>query len=355
MRKWILPLLFLIIVIFFVIILGFQHFFNQDVLVHDYEQEGLNDQIVLKFSHVVAENTPKGLAAKKFADLVFKKSNGKIRVEVFPNGMLYSDIEEINALREGKVQMIAPSTSKLGSLSKQWEVLDLPFAFPNYAAVQEGLNGHIGKHLIQSLEKNKLKGLAFWTNGFKQFTSNKGPIITPDDIKGQTFRIMQSTVIEAQFEQLHSHGIQQSFDSTFQSLEKGKIDGEENTLSNIFSKKFYNLQKHLTISNHGYLGYVVLMDQGFWDKQSDNTKRILTEAMKETTVWNQQQAEKMNKEQLMLIRKNSTIQIHELTDEEKQQWRDKLYPLYDKLAPMLGEDLVEEVKKLRDGYMKNNK
>lgn len=343
-------LLLIIVLLIAIGIFSSQKLFHPRKLVRDYEQEGLKDQIVLKFSHVVAENTPKGLAAKKFADLVYNKSNGKIRVEVFPNGMLYSDIEEINALKENKVQIIAPSTSKLGSVSEKWGVLDLPFAFPSYQAVQEGLNGKIGQELLQSLESSDLKGIAYWTNGFKQFTSNKGPIRKPEDIKGQTFRIMQSKVLTAQFKQLGAHPIQQSFDITFQSLDNKKVDGEENTLSNIYSKKFYNLQKHLTISNHGYLGYVVLMDKTFWNKQSDYTKRILIEAMDEVTKWNQQQARKMNEEQLALIKKNSSIKIHVLTDSEKKQWIKKLDPLYDKLATTIGYDLVDEMKKLRKKY-----
>ncbi|PKR82745.1 TRAP transporter substrate-binding protein [Heyndrickxia camelliae] len=343
----------LTIIILLIIVIGITvspKLLHSHKLVHDYEQQGLKNQIVLKFSHVVAENTPKGLAAKKFAELVYKKSNGKIRVEVFPNGMLYSDIEEINALKENKVQIIAPSTSKLGSVSEKWGIFDLPFAFPSYQAVQEGLNGKIGQELLQSLEKDDLKGLAYWINGFKQITSNKGPIRTPADIKGQTFRIMQSKVLAAQFNQLDAHPIQQSFDITFQSLDSKKVDGEENTLSNIYSKKFYNLQKYLTISNHGYLGYVVLMNKSFWNKQTDYTKRILSEAIEEVTNWNQQEAHQMNEKQLELIKKNSSINIHVLTDAEKKEWVKKLDPLYDKLAPTIGYNLIDEIKKLRKKY-----
>lgn len=349
MKKWIIILASLVLFITCLLV-GMKTFLHPKKLAYDYEQEGLKDQIVLKFSHVVAENTPKGLAAKKFAELVYKKSDGKIRVEIFPNGMLYSDIEEINALKENKIQIIAPSTSKLGTLSSRWGVLDLPFAFPNYEAIQAGLNGSIGNTLLQSLEKEHLKGLAYWINGFKQFTSNKGPIRIPKDIKGQTFRIMQSNILKSQFEQLHAKAIQQPFDITFQSLQSGKIDGEENTLTNIYSKKFYNLQKYLTISNHGYLGYVVLMNQSFWNAQTDQTKKILTEAMIETTEWNEKHAKKMNEEQLKLIQKKSSIQIHELTNEEKKQWMIALDPLYDKLEPIIGKDLIREIKNLREKY-----
>ncbi|WP_416828264.1 TRAP transporter substrate-binding protein [Ectobacillus polymachus] len=319
-------------------------------LPYDDDQAGLKDQIVFKFSHVVAENTPKGLAANKFAELVNEKSNGKIKIEVFPNGSLYSDIEEFRALKSGQVQIIAPSTSNLDTLSPEWGVLDLPFAFPNDEALQEGLNGKIGEQLLQSLQKEGIKGLAHWSNGFKQITSNKGPILTPEDMKGQSFRIMQSDVIQSEFDLLKANAHQESFNSTYQLIGSGKIDGEENTISNIYSKKFYNVQNYLTITNHGYLGYVVMMDQKVWNQQTEQTKKILTEAMEETTAWNAKQSIEMNKEQLELIKQNSPIQIHELTDQERQEWEKTLSPIYDKLAPTIGENLVQELKDLQRKY-----
>lgn len=322
----------------------------QNEFAYDDDQEGLKDQIVFKFSHVVAENTPKGLAANKFAELVNEKSNGKIKIEVFPNGSLYSDIEEFRALQSGQVQIIAPSTSKLGTFSPKWGVLDLPFAFSNYEALQEGLNGKIGEQLLQSLQKDEIKGLAHWSNGFKQITSNKGPIHVPKDIQGQSFRIMQSNVIQSQFDLLKVKAHQDSFNSTYQLIESGKVDGEENTISNIYSKKFYNVQNYLTISNHGYLGYVVMMDQKTWNQQTQKTKQILAEALQETTAWNDQQAAQINKEQLELIKQNSSIQIHELNNEQRKDWETALLPIYDKLAPTIGEDLVEELKELQRKY-----
>ena len=328
----------------------YKNYSPQNELSYDDDQEGLKDQIVFKFSHVVAENTPKGLAANKFAELVNEKSNGKIKIEVFPNGSLYSDIEEFRALKSGQVQFIAPSTSKLGTFSPEWGVLDLPFAFSSYEALQEGLNGKIGEQLLQSLQKDGIKGLAHWSNGFKQLTSNKGPIYKPKDIQGQSFRIMQSNVIQSQFDLLKVKAHQYSFNSTYQLIESGKVDGEENTISNIYSKKFYNVQNYLTISNHGYLGYVVMMDQNTWNKQTEKTKQILIEAMKETTAWNNQQATQINKEQLELIKQNSSIQIHELNDEQRKDWETALLPIYDKLAPTIGEDLVKELKELQRKY-----
>ncbi|MCY8633444.1 C4-dicarboxylate TRAP transporter substrate-binding protein DctB [Bacillus spizizenii] len=328
--------------------IGFHDHTGSEEIVYDDDQEGLQDQIVFTFSHVVAENTPKGLAANKFAELVNEKSGGKIKIEVFPNGSLYSDIEEIEALQNGDVQFIAPSTSKLGMLSPEWGVLDLPYAFTNYDAVKKGLNGSIGTQLFDSLKKNQLKGLAYWTNGFKQITTNQGPVKDPDDLKGQDLRIMQSDVIEDQFKLLGATPHQESFNSTFQLLENNIVDGEENTISNIYSKKFYNVQDYLTISSHGYLGYAVMTEEHFWNAQTSETRRILTEAMKETTEWNETYAEEMNKEQLEEIKKNSSIKIYELSDKEKKEWMKRLDPVYRQYEPIFGRKLIRELLELRE-------
>ncbi|KAF0820776.1 TRAP-type C4-dicarboxylate transport system, periplasmic component [Bacillus sp. ZZV12-4809] len=330
--------------------LGYRSFFPGEEIPYDDDQEGLKEQIVFKFSHVVAENTPKGLAAQRFAKLVAEKSDGRIKIEVFPNGSLYSDIEEINALKEGQVHFIAPSTSKLGMLSLQWGVLDLPFAFPSREAALEGLNGDIGRQLLNSLQGAGLKGLAHWPNGFKQITSNRGPIQKPEDLKGQSFRIMQSDVLSAQFSRLKAKAVQDSFNSTYKLLEEGEVDGEENTISNIYSKKFYNLQQHMTISNHGYLGYAVMMSNKVWNEQSEETRKILLEAMEETTDWNSRMAFDMNEELLEKIRQNSSIQIHELTPDEKQQWQAMLDPVYEDFSHDIGKNLVRKMKELRAEY-----
>lgn len=229
-------------------------------------------------------------------------------------------------------------------------MLDLPFAFPSREAALEGLNGDIGRQLLNSLQGDGIKGLAHWPNGFKQITSNQGPIQKPGDLKGQSFRIMQSDVISAQFSRLKAKAIQDSFNSTYKLLEEGDVDGEENTISNIYSKKFYNLQKHMTISNHGYLGYAVMMSGKVWNEQSEETKRILLEAMEETTEWNSRKAFDMNEELLEKIRQNSSIQIHELTPEEKREWQAVLDPVYEDFSQDIGKNLVEEMKELRAKY-----
>lgn len=354
MKKSSVAMLLLGIGIVLVVYLGYRNLVPQADPPYDDDQEGLNDQIVFKFSHVVAENTPKGQAAAKFAELVAEKSNGTIQIVVFPNGSLYSDIEEINALKDEQVHIIAPSTAKLGMLSSQWGVLDLPFAFSDYEAISEGVHGPLGEKLLQSLQEEGIQGLAHWPNGFKQLTTNKGPVIKPKDIAGQNFRIMQSEIIQAQFRMLGAGAHQESFNSTFNLIEEGKVDGEENTISNIYSRKFYTVQKHMTITNHGYLGYAVMMNQNVWNRQSEKTQQILLEAMKETTAWNDINARKLNEQQLALIEENSSIQIHELSPAEKQQWIDKLEPLYEEYGEIIGQELMEQLKELRKSYRSGN-
>ncbi|WP_075619089.1 DctP family TRAP transporter solute-binding subunit [Paenisporosarcina indica] len=347
MKKTRIYLFMISIGIVLAVFIGYHTLLPQNALPYDDDQEGLSDQIVFKFSHVVAENTPKGQAAAKFAELVDKNSNGTIKIVVFSNGSLFSDIEEINALKDGQVHIIAPSTSKLGMLSTDWGVLDLPYVFPNYEAMVEGIHGKIGNQLLNSLEKEGIKGLAHWSNGFKQFTTNNGPIVVPEDLRGQTFRIMQSDVIKAQFDLLGAESHQESFNSTYNLIEAGTVDGEENTISNIYSKKFYNVQKYLTLSNHGYLGYAVMMDQKVWDQQTENTQKILLEAMNETTTWNDLNSIKLNEEQLELIKQNSSIQLHELTKTEIEKWKTDLDPIYEELSKTIGEELVGEMQELR--------
>lgn len=343
-------IILLTIIITLTLFFSFKQYILTEDLPYDDEQEGLNDQIVLTFSHVVSNNTPKGMAADKFAEIVAEKSGGNIKIVVFSNGSLYSDIEEIRAVQEGNVDIIAPSTSKLGMLNPAWGVLDLPFIFPSYEAINEGLDGFIGQTLLSSVKGDGLIGLAHWSNGFKQFTSNDGPIIYPQDIAGQTFRIMQSDVLSSQFLELNANSVKESFNSTYDLLDSGKVDGEENTISNIYSKKFYNLQKYMTISNHGYLGYAVLMNENVWNKQSSETKRILTEAMSEVTQWNRKQAVQMNENQLEEIRKVSSIHIHELTNEEKNSWKKVLDPVYTQFKNEIGSTLIDKALKLRDKY-----
>lgn len=342
--------LFIITVLAAAIVIGFQSELGSTNLPYDDEQKGFNQRIVIKFSHVVAENTPKGLAVDQFANLVAEKTHGKVEVQVYPNSILYSDKDEFQALWDGKIQMIAPAFSNISTLYPSWLVLDLPFAFPNQQAVDESLHGEIGKILCQTLESRNMKGLAFWSNGFKQVTSNRRPLLTPEDFRGQKIRIMPSKVLEDQYRLLHADPVPIPFSEVYRNIENGTVDGQENTISNIYTKRLYLGQKYLTLSNHGYLGYAVIVNKSFWDKLPADIQKSIQEALQETTDWNNRLAVSMNEKQLNQLRNMSVIQIDKLSNEQRNQWIQVTDPLYNKYADTIGYDLVNKVKQIRNKY-----
>ena len=321
-------------------------------LPYDDEQEGLQDQVIIRFSHVVAEHTPKGLAAQKFAALVAEKSNGKIKVEIYANGILFTDEEELEALQQGKVEMIAPAYSKLTKLIPEWQVLDLPFALPNDKAVGEALQGKVGQILFSKLQSFHVKGLAFWENGFKQVTNNVRPIVHPNDFHGLRFRTMPSDVIQEQFRLLGATPKVAPFHDTFRELYYQQVDGQENTISNIYSKKFYEVQRYMTISNHGYLGYVVLMNESFWNRLTSSQQQVILEALSETTTWMKIHAKIINEKQLNEIIRTQQMHIHSLTDEQKREWLNRLQPLYDRVRRQVGKQLMSEVLRIQQKYLR---
>jgi tripartite ATP-independent transporter DctP family solute receptor len=342
-KKWWMLFLVLLVCLGSAWLLLTPHFRNEN-MVYDDEQQGLKKQIVIYFSHVVAENTPKGLAAQKFADLVEKKTNGRVKVEVFPNGSLYSDGEEMDALLRGDVQMIAPSFSKVTELIPEWQVLDLPYLFQDYHDVKRTFTGSVGEQLLAMLDSKGIKGLALWSNGFKQMMSTTRPLVRPNDFRGLRFRIMPSEVIEKQFHLLGGEPIVVSFDHVYRSLENHEFDGQENTISNIYSKGFYKFQPYITISNHGYLGYAVMMNKSFWESLPKDIQQKITEAIQETTMWNLQQSKKQNEQELEKIKQNKNIHVYELSEEEKKRWEQKFAPLYGQFTEEFGDKLLREIK-----------
>ncbi|HEX9173770.1 MAG TPA: DctP family TRAP transporter solute-binding subunit, partial [Telluria sp.] len=221
--------------------------------------------IVIKFSHVVATDTPKGQAAERFKALAEKMTKGRVKVEVYPNSQLYKDKEELEALQLGAVQMLAPSLAKFGPLGvKDFEAFDLPYIFPSKAALYSVTEGPIGKGLLKKLEPKGITGLAYWDNGFKVMSANK-PLHVPADFRGQKLRIQGSKVLEAQMRALGANPQVLAFSEVYQALQTGVVDGTENPPSNMFTQKMHEVQKHVTLSNHGYLGYAVIVNKKFWD------------------------------------------------------------------------------------------
>ncbi|RIJ64533.1 DctP family TRAP transporter solute-binding subunit [Rummeliibacillus sp. POC4] len=320
-----------------------QQFWQNSTLPVDEEQQGLNKQIVINFSHVVAEDTPKGQAAIKFAELLEQKSNGRIHVVIYPNGMLYNDNNELKALQNNDVQMIAPTFSKMTKTIPSWEVLDLPYLFHTDEEVENVLNGRIGEQLLNQLNHVNIKGLAFWNNGFKQMISEEKPLVRLEDFKNIKVRAMPSKVLQTQFELLGAKSVNTSFDELYTEIENHEIDAQENTLSNIYSKGFYKVQNNITLTNHGLLGYSVLMNEDFWNSLPQKLQEDVLSAMKEATEWNFQMAKEMNSNDLEKLKKQDHIKINTLSVAEQNKWKLKFKPLYSLYKNHVGATFLKEI------------
>ena len=305
--------------------------------------------IIIKFSHVVASNTPKGAAAEKFKELAEKYTDGKVKVEVYPNSTLYKDKEELEALQLGAVQMLAPSNSKFGPIGvREFEVFDLPYILPDLATLRKVTDGPLGAKLLKLLEPKGMTGLAYWDNGFKQMTANK-KLITPDDYQGLKFRIQSSKVLEAQFRALGAVPQVMAFSEVYQALQTGVVDGQENTASNIYTQKMHEVQKHLTMTNHGYIGYVVVVNKKFWDGLPADIRGQLETAMKEATAFGNGQSAKENEEALAAIKKAGKTEIETLTPEQDAAMRKAMEPVYKDVATRVGQPLIDEFVKETGG------
>jgi C4-dicarboxylate-binding protein DctP len=298
--------------------------------------------IVLKFSHVVASDTPKGKAAEKFRELAEKYTGGKVKVEVYANSTLYKDKEELEALQLGAVQMLAPSNSKFGPIGvREFEVFDLPYILPDLATLRKVTDGPLGAKLLKLLEPKGMTGLAYWDNGFKVMSANK-KLIAPADYKGLKFRIQSSKVLEAQFRALGSIPQVMAFSEVYQALQTGVVDGQENTTSNMFTQKMHEVQKYLTITNHGYIGYVVVVNKKFWEGLPADIRGQLDKAMKEATAFGNGQSAKENDEALEEIKKAGKTEIITLTPEQDAAMRKAMEPVYKDVANRVGQPLIDE-------------
>jgi C4-dicarboxylate-binding protein DctP len=298
--------------------------------------------IVIKFSHVVAPDTPKGKGADKFKELAEKYTNGRVKVEVYPNSQLYKDKEEVEALQLGAVQMLAPSLAKFGPLgAKEFEVFDLPFILPDKAALRRVTDGALGKRLFQKLETKGIVGLAYWDNGFKVMSANK-PLREPADFRGQKMRIQSSKVLEAQFRALGAIPQVMAFSEVYQGLQTGVVDGSENTPSNMYTQKHHEVQKYLTLSDHGYIGYAVIANKKFWDGLPADVKPQLEKAMADSTAYANEISGKENEEALAEMKKSGKIEFISLTPEQKAAWKAALDPVYKDMASRVGKDVIEE-------------
>ncbi len=304
---------------------------------------GAAEPMVVKFSHVVAPNTPKGMGALKFAELAQKYSDGRVRVEVYPNSTLYKDKEEMEALQLGAVEFIAPSLAKFGPLGvRAFEVFDLPYIFDSYADLHKVTGGPLGARMLEALEPRGIKGLAFWDNGFKSFSANV-PIRTPADLRGLTMRIQSSKVLDAQMRSLGALPRVTAFSEVYKALAAHVVDGTENPHSNFFTQHMNEVQKYMAITDHGYLGYAVITNAKFWDGLPGDVRKALERAMREATEFTNHIAKAENDKALAAVRAAGTTQIHVPTPAEREAFKRALLPVHQAMARRIGQDLIEAI------------
>ena len=301
--------------------------------------------VVIKFSHVVAADTPKGKASEFFAKRAGELTKGKVKVEVYANSALYKDKEELEALQLGAVQMLAPSLSKFGPLGvKEFEVFDFPYIFDDYEELHKVTQGPIGQSLLAKLEAKGIKGLAYWDNGFKSMSANT-PIKSPADLKGKKMRIQSSKVLEEQFRTLGALPQVMAFGEVYQALQTGVVDGTDNPHSNLFTQKMHEVQKHMTITDHNYLGYAVITNKKFWDGLPADVRGQLEAAMKEATTYANKIAKEENDAALEGVRKSGKTVIYVPTKEEKLAFKKAMAPVHVKMADRVGKELLQQIYK----------
>jgi C4-dicarboxylate-binding protein DctP len=306
-------------------------------------------QVVIKFSHVVAENTPKGQAALKFKEEAEKLLPGKVRVEVYPNSQLFGDAKEMEALALGDVHFLATSLSKFDKYTKKLQVFDLPFLFDDVAAIDRFQASPAGKGLLKEMESKNYLGLGYWHNGMKQLSANK-PLLTPADARGLKFRIQQSDVLAAQFQAVGAVPQKLAFSEVYQALQTGTVDAQENTWSNIYSQKFFEVQKHIVESNHGIVDYMVLVNAKWWNGLPKETRDGLEKALAVATKTNNEIADQFNARDKKRIVESGVTTVHQLTPEQRKQWKAAMEdPVWKRFEGEIGKELIASAGKANAG------
>ncbi len=312
-------------------------------------KEEAKDPIIIKFSHVTAPESVKGLAAQKFADLVAEKTGGQVKVEVYPSSQLYGDKDELDALVSGNVQMIAPSVTKMVKLDPRWQYVDMPFLFKDEQHVMKFFESDVAKSLLtaEPLVSNDIVGLAFWQNGFKNFTNNKKPLKTPADLNGFKFRAQAGKVLEAQFKAVGAGSATIPFAETYAALQQGTVDGQENTFNNIDTQKYVEVQKYLTVSNHGRLDYGIFVNKPFWDGMPEDVRGKVEEALNEATKLANEMAKAENDKSFENLKTSGKMEITELTEAERAEFEKAFQPVYEDFGSVITPELIDGIKNLK--------
>jgi tripartite ATP-independent transporter DctP family solute receptor len=309
----------------------------------DYEQISPKERLVARFSHVTAENSPKHLAAVRFAEAARERAGGRVEIQVYPNSQLYRDWEEIRAVQEGAIQFIAVAPSKLVEFDAAWQVYDMPYLFTSFADVERLFNSDLGLQMRKRLEEKGLVALAIWPNGFKQFTNRRNPLVSPADFAGLAFRAQAGQVLQDQFAAVGARAVVSSFNTLYADIETGRIDGQENTPNNIYTRNLPSVQPFLTISDHGFLAYVVITRAAWWKGIDPALKEPLVAGLDEASRWVRENAPAMNEEALAKLTASDRVQVYTLSQLEREELRAAFAPVYQGLESRLGRGFLAQV------------
>jgi C4-dicarboxylate-binding protein DctP len=299
-------------------------------------------ELTIKISHVVAENTPKHAGALAMKEYIEKESGGKIKVQVYPNSQLFGDKDEYQNLVANNAQFIIPDMSKLVGNDPGFNIPAMPFLFKDDAAANAFWDGEKGQEIFKRLEKDGVLGLAMWPNGAKHMTNNNIPIKKPEDLKGLKIRTQGGQLLEAIYEKLGAGSVSIPFAELYTALQQGTVDGEENTYSNIESKKFDEVQKYMTIMGHTRVDYALLTNIKFWNGLNDETKAIVQKGVEAGTKVARESAEKLNEEALQKLKDRGQTKINELSPEDIDVFKKTLEPVYQEWAKTIGEDIIKD-------------
>lgn len=297
------------------------------------------DHYVLKFHHDLLESSPQHLAAVKWAELVAERSQGRVAVQVYPNNQVGDDREAVEMLMLGNLQGAIIPTAKLSLFVPEMQLPDLPFLFPSPQVAHRFLDGEVGDAMLTAANRVGLQGVTFWESGFKQFTGNKS-LLTPDDFKGQKFRTMESPVVIEQFRALGSNPTPISLSETYNALQQRVVDGQENPLVSIVNMRFYEVQSHVTYSNHAYLGYAFLYSKAWFDRLPADLQQVLTETAREATIYQREETARQE-EGFIKTLQESKASFDLLPEENRKLFEAATRPVHEKFADSIGRDLLQ--------------
>ena len=296
-------------------------------------------EIVVKFSHVTnTDKHPKGIAANLFMERVNAEMEGTACVEVYPNSTLYNDDQVLEAMLQGDVQLAAPSLSKFETFTKVYRIFDLPFMFKNMDAVEAFQQSETGQAMKDAMARRGLQGLAFWHNGLKQFSANK-PLLLPEDAAGLKFRVQPSDVLVAQMEALNASPQPMAFSEVYGALQTGVVDGQENTWSNIYGQKFFEVQDGTTETNHGVLDYMVVASVDWLDSLDPAVRDQLLTILDEVTAERNAAIAQVDADNRQAVLDAGGV-IRELTEEQRAAWVDAMKPVWEQFEGDVGADNI---------------